>query len=184
MLLKRVLVLIWLVIGIVGSLISSEKLKQETPASGQVLSQESANANTDLYEVTKIVDGDTIRVKKNEQEVKVRLIGIDTPETVDPRKEVECYGVEAKEYLGKLLSGKSVKIETDPSQDTYDKYGRLLGYVYLNEELVNLKMIEGGYAHEYTYDLPYKFQAEFRSGEKVARENAIGLWSSATCPQS
>ena len=83
------------------------------------------------YAVTKVVDGDTIAVLMDGKKVTIRLIGMDTPETVDPRKPVQCFGIEASDKAKELLTGQAVEIEQDDSQDTYDKYGRLLAYVYL-----------------------------------------------------
>jgi micrococcal nuclease len=129
-----------------------------------------------------VSDGDTILVSKNCEPVKVRMIGIDTPETVDPRKPVQCFGKEASDYTKKHLQGKSVVIETDAEQDTYDKYGRLLGYVILEDGTnFNKTLIEEGYAHEYTYQTPYRYQKEFKEAEQSARENQRGLWNLETC---
>jgi micrococcal nuclease len=76
-----------------------------------------------------------------------------------------------------------VYLETDPSQDTVDKYGRTLAYVWVGGHLYNLDMIANGYAHEYTYYVPYRYQAEFKAAENNARTNELGLWSPTACPQ-
>ena len=137
---------------------------------------------TDLYSVAGIVDGDTIKINYNGKEETFRLIGMDTPETVDPRKPVQCFGKEASNKAKELLSGQKVRIETDPTQGELDKYGRRLAYIYREDGLFyNKYMIEQGYAHEYTYDTPYKYQTEFKAAEKYARENQLGLWSPNTC---
>ena len=135
-----------------------------------------------LYPVVKVVDGDTIAVLMNGKSVTIRLIGLDTPEVVDPRKPVQCFGQEASNEAKKLLAGKGVWLEQDPTQDTYDKYGRLLAYVFFPdgtnfEEL----MISGGYGHEYTYQIPYKYQKEFKAAENNAREEKKGLWADGVC---
>lgn len=135
-----------------------------------------------LYPVTKVVDGDTIEVLRDGEHVTVRLIGINTPEVVDPRRPVQCFGREASAEAHRILDEQSVSLETDPSQDTYDKYGRLLAYALLADgSLFNEHMIAGGFAHEYTYDLPYKYQAQFKAAEKAAREARRGLWAVETC---
>lgn len=127
--------------------------------------------------VTRVVDGDTIVVRENGEDYKVRLIGIDTPETVDPRKEVECFGKEASDKTTQLLEGQQVRLEKDFSQGDADTYGRLLRYVFLENDLhVNLELVKTGYAHEYTYDLPYLYQTEFQEAEQEAREQHLGLW--------
>ncbi|MCX6703459.1 MAG: thermonuclease family protein [Candidatus Zambryskibacteria bacterium] len=135
-----------------------------------------------FYLVTRVVDGDTIEVTKNGVKEKVRLLGINTPETVDPRKMVECFGKEASAHAKELLAGKQVKIVSDDSQTKYDKYGRLLAYVYTEEGLfVNKHMIEEGYAYEYTYNVPYIFQKEFKEAQKKAETEGRGLWGEGVC---
>jgi micrococcal nuclease len=132
--------------------------------------------------VVQVVDGDTIQVSKDCKPVTVRLIGINTPETVDPRRTVECFGHEASNRAKEILSNVDVKIETDPSQDTYDKYGRLLGYVIMQDGTnFNQKMIAEGYAYEYTYNTPYRYQKEFKEAQKSAQKEDLGLWAKNTC---
>ena len=81
-----------------------------------------------------------------------------------------------------LLEGKSVDIVLDPSQEQYDKYGRMLAYVYRTDGVfINAKMIDDGYAYEYTYIKPYEYQKEFRALEATARSAQRGLWSNSTC---
>ena len=142
----------------------------------------SASAITPLYPVERVVDGDTLAVEMNGKSVKVRLIGLDTPETVDPRKPVQCFGKEASAKAKELLTGKSIRLEKDASQGEYDKYGRLLAYVYLPDgTLFNKYMIAEGYGHEYTYNLPYKYQKEFKAAEVRARTEKKGLWADGAC---
>jgi micrococcal nuclease len=140
-------------------------------------------ASTPLYTVTQVVDGDTIRVSRTGAAPEtVRLIGIDTPEVVDPRQPVQCFGREASDHAKELLAGQQVRIEQDPTQDTRDKYGRLLAYVWLEDgTFFNEQMIADGYAKEYTYDHPYEYQAEFRAAEATARDAQLGLWAPDTC---
>jgi len=142
------------------------------------------------YPVVHVVDGDTIDVQKDGKKVRMRLIGIDTPEVVDPRKPVQCFGKEASQEMHTLVDGTSVRLETDPTQGLYDKYGRLLAYVYAPANvrpegiLINEYLIAQGYAHEYTYRLPYKYQAEFKAAEKAAHEAQTGLWAPNACANS
>jgi micrococcal nuclease len=128
------------------------------------------------YPVTRVVDGDTIKINYAGKTETVRLIGIDTPETVDPRKPVQCFGKEASDYLKSLLSGKSVQLEFDDSQGKRDKYNRLLAYIWLGGKSINLQMISEGFAFEYTYNLPYKYQKLFKAAQKSAGSQNIGLW--------
>lgn len=137
---------------------------------------------TGPYPVVDVVDGDTIKVLIDGERVTVRVIGIDTPETRDPRKPVQCFGREATARAEVLLDGREVRLTTDPTQDTYDRYDRLLAYVWLPDgRLFEWEMVAGGYAHEYTYDLPYRYQAELQDAERSARERGVGLWAPTTC---
>lgn len=134
------------------------------------------------YSVIKVVDGDTLAIDMGGIPTTLRLIGINTPETVDPRRAVECFGKEASSKAKALLSGARVRIERDPSQDVLDKYGRTLAYVFLEDGTnFNEYMIAEGYAYEYTYHLPYKYQAQFKVAERVAREEGRGLWADGVC---
>lgn len=130
------------------------------------------------YEVTKVADGDTFKIKVEGQTVTVRMLGIDTPETVDPRKQVQCFGKEASNKTKELLLKHSVTLQTDPTQGMTDKFNRVLAYVYIDDLFVNKYLIENGYAHEYTYNIPYEKQVEFKEAEKSAREGQKGLWGS------
>ncbi len=146
------------------------------------------SATSTLFHVVDVSDGDTIVISQGCKPVTVRLIGIDTPETVDPRKPVQCFGKEASDYTKTNLKGKNVTIETDETQDIHDKYGRLLGYVILEDELgnkinFNERLVEEGYAHEYTYKVPYKYQERFKTAESHARESQRGLWAMNVCSQ-
>lgn len=127
--------------------------------------------------VVRVIDGDTIVVEINGAQEKVRLIGVNTPETVNPRKQVECFGKEASAFVKNILSGQFVRLESDINQDDRDKYGRLLRFVFLEDGTpVNKKIIEEGYGHEYTYRAAYQYQAEFKTAERIAREGKRGLW--------
>lgn len=136
----------------------------------------------DLYQVVKVIDGDTISVKIDGKIEAVRLIGIDSPESVDPRKPVQCFGKEASDKAREILIGKKVSLEYDPTQGEKDKYKRLLRYVFLEDgQNFNKLMIESGYAHEYTYKTSYKYQKDFKLGEVGARERRLGLWGDDAC---
>jgi micrococcal nuclease len=129
-----------------------------------------------------VIDGDTLDVRLDSQVVRLRLIGINTPEVVDPRRPVECFGREASTKAHELLDGQTVMVEADPSQGDADRFGRLLRYVWLDDgRLFNREMIAQGYAFEYTYNLPYIYQAAFKQAERDAREAERGLWSSQAC---
>lgn len=151
---------------------------------GLVYSNKSLNsAAPDSYIVTKVVDGDTLEIERYGRTETVRLIGVDTPETVDPRKPVQCFGKEASEHSKNLLTAKQVKLEFDPVVGERDKYNRLLAYVWLDQNtLFNQLLIGDGYAHEYTYrSQTYKYQNEFKNAEAHAKQSGRGLWAEATC---
>lgn len=156
-------------------------VKTVTPVVSATLTPSPASQYT-YYSVTDVVDGDTIKISMNGSTETLRLIGMDTPETVDPRKPVQCFGKEASKKGKELLLNKKVRIEKDPTQGERDKYDRLLVYVYRDDGIFyNKLMIEQGYAHEYTYNTPYKYQSEFKSAQKSAEQNQLGLWSPTTC---
>ncbi len=139
----------------------------------------------EFLSVVKVVDGDTIDVMENGMKVRVRLIGINTPETVDPRRIVECFGKEASQKTKGLLSNGIVKLVGDLSQGDTDKYDRRLAYVFTSDgTFVNLELVKQGYAYEYTYRTPYKYQTEFREAERNAREAGRGLWAPGMCDTS
>lgn len=141
------------------------------------------NSSEKSNQIVKVVDGDTIKVTVDGKVETVRLLGIDTPEVVDPRKPVQCFGKQASEKTKELLTGKSVVLEADRTQGDRDKYGRLLRYIYLEDgTFINEVLIRQGYAHEYTYQSnPYKYQAQFREAEREAREQKRGLWADSSC---
>jgi micrococcal nuclease len=135
-----------------------------------------------FYTVTRVVDGDTLHVNIEGNDETVRLLGINTPETVDPRRPVQCFGKEASTRMKELAKGQIVRLEYDDSQSLRDAYNRLLAYVYLEDgEMLNRKMIAEGYAYEYTYMHPYKYQKEFREVQDLAKQSLRGLWSPDTC---
>jgi micrococcal nuclease len=118
-----------------------------------------------------VIDGDTIELDGGER---VRLIGVDTPETVDPRRPVEYFGKEASSFTRGLVQGKTVRLEFD--QETIDSYGRTLAYVYLEDgTLLNAEIIRRGYGHAYTR-FPFRYQGEFLALERQARAEDRGLW--------
>lgn len=132
--------------------------------------------------IDRVIDGDTVDIVIDGEVERFRLIGIDTPETVDPRKPIQCFGKEASQHLTELLSGQIVTIEPDESQGDVDKYDRNLAYLILADGTnVGEKMLSDGFAYEYTYGKPYAHQNNFKIAEQAARDNERGLWSSETC---
>lgn len=133
----------------------------------------SASASATLVKVTRVVDGDTIEIEGG---IKIRYIGINTPETVAPNKPVACFGHEASDKNKELVLGKGVRLEKDVSET--DKYGRLLRYVYLDNVMINNELVKQGFAQVSTYPPDVKYQNMFRQSQKYAKENNLGLWSS------
>ena len=136
-------------------------------------------ATGELYPVVSVADGDTITVAIAGVDERVRLIGIDAPELHAP---AECFAQESADHARDVLAGTSVRLVADPSQDDRDRYGRLLRYVFLPDGAnVNADLVAAGYAYEYTYDNPYRYQELFRADERSARSGGTGLWSASGC---
>jgi micrococcal nuclease len=121
--------------------------------------------------VVRVVDGDTLVLDGDER---VRLIGVDTPESVDPRRPVERYGKKASAFTRRLAEGKRARLAFDSERQ--DRYGRTLAYVYLEDgTFLNAEIIRQGYGHAYTR-FPFRYTEEFRGYEREAREHRRGLW--------
>jgi endonuclease YncB( thermonuclease family) len=135
-----------------------------------------------LFKVLHIVDGDTITIEHDGKKETIRLLGINTPESVAPMRPKECYGKEASNFLKNILESTYIDIEYDIHRKTVDIYGRTLAYIILDGKNINQKMIEEGYAFEYTYHKEiYTHQGDFRAAQKRAKERGLGLWSTTTC---
>jgi micrococcal nuclease len=125
----------------------------------------------DIVRVKRAVDGDTLLLTTGQR---VRLIGVDTPETKHPQKPVQYFGKEAYLFTKGMVEGREVRLEYDWQRR--DKYNRLLAYVYLLDgTFLNAEIIKQGYGFAYTR-FPFKYLEEFRRYEKEARENGKGLW--------
>lgn len=132
------------------------------------------------WRVTRVVDGDTVDVTRDRRTLTLRLIGIDTPETVHPTEPIECFGPESTDFASRRLLGEPVTLEFDPSQGRLDYYDRTLAYVWIGRTMFNRMAIRRGYALEYTYDDPYRWQREFVRAEAIARSERLGVWR---CPR-
>lgn len=125
--------------------------------------------------VERVVDGDTFVLASGDR---VRLIGIDTPETVHPSRGVEPYGKQASDFSKSLLTGKRVRLVYDVQ--ARDRYGRLLAYVYLSDgTFVNAELVKRGYAQVSTYPPNVKHQDTFVALQREARSANRGLWAAA-----
>jgi micrococcal nuclease len=145
------------------------------------------------YPIGRVVDGDTFEVNilgdgrnSGSRIITIRVLGINTPETVDPRRGVECYGPEASAEAKRVLNDHKVRLAFSPNRELKDKYGRYLAYAYLDNGLFyNEHMIEEGYAKEYTYGTAYSMQKEFRSIQAESKKANKGLWGTcAKLPKS
>ena len=143
---------------------------------GQLVAQTSHTSHT--HPVIRVVDGDTVVLSLDGVKTRIRLIGIDTPETVHPQKPVEHYGQEASTFLKNLLRGESVSLEYETEAATTDKYGRTLAYLYRAPDglFVNAEIVRQGYGHAYTR-FSFKYMEQFREYERIAREAGKGLWA-------
>jgi micrococcal nuclease len=128
-------------------------------------------ADLEIAMVVRVIDGDTVELSDGRR---VRYIGVDTPETVDPRRPVECFGKQAGEKNKELVEGKTVQLEKDVSE--IDRYGRLLRYVYVGELMINEFLVREGYAQVTTYPPDVKYQDRFNVAQEQAREQNLGLW--------
>lgn len=134
------------------------------------------------FQVKRVVDGDTfVYVNATGEDKTVRLLGVDTPETKDPRKPVQCFGKEASDETKSLIDGKIVKIASDPKADNLDRYQRELRYVYLPDgRMLNRILVTEGFAHA-TPEYPFSFKEEFVNLEKEANIAGKGLWNKSVC---
>jgi micrococcal nuclease len=135
--------------------------------------------------VDHVVDGDTVHLNcEVTGAITVRVIGIDTPETKDPRKPVQCFGPQASsEAKRRMPSGRKVRLTTDPTQSERDKYQRVLGYISIYGGDYGQEMIAAGFAREYTYSKrhPYQKRSQYRQAEARAKSHNLGLWGA--CPR-
>ena len=149
------------------------------PASGTPTDDPTATFRLNLTPatVTRVVDGDTIVVDIDGSEYKLRYIGINTPEVVDPRRPVECFGQEARDYNEELVLGRTVGLEKDVSET--DQFGRLLRYVWLGDEMVNATLVREGYAQASAYPPDVRYQDLLSSLQAEAAGEGRGLWGEA-----
>lgn len=163
--------------GILSALIAATAAVAFACSSG---SSRSPPSGSSLVPVTKVTDGDTIHVAYRGRDERVRLIGIDTPEVPWYGGKAECYGVEAGLYARARLSGKKVRLSFDVARR--DRYGRLLAYVYLGDELFNLTLIRLGYAMSDAVPPDTARAGDFAEAERLAKAAGRGLWRA--CPPS
>jgi len=191
---KYLILLLFLLFLFLGLVISKDKSVEQVPPEAKEeaviptavplptipQTQPLLSSERQKAQVVKVIDGDTIEIEGGSR---VRYIGIDTPETVDPRKPVQCFGREAAEKNKELVLGETVELENDVSET--DKYGRLLRYVYFGNPsidsgqaiFVNDYLVRQGLARASSYPPDIKYQEQLRQAEQEARENIRGLWA-------
>jgi micrococcal nuclease len=130
--------------------------------------------------VARVVDGDTVIVRSGTRTLDVRLLGIDTPETVDPRRPVGCYGPEASAYTKHLLTGRRVRLVYD--RELHDRYGRWLAYIYLERDgrpdlFVNARLVAAGYARTMSIPPNTAHAGDLSQLERTAALAGRGLWT-------
>lgn len=125
-------------------------------------------------EVLRVVDGDTIEVDLDGREEDVRLIGVDTPETVKPGEPVQCFGPQASEFAKSVLEDETVRLEFD--RELRDVYDRLLAYVFVEDRFVNAELIEGGFARTLEIEPNTSRAAQLARLEAAAGAAGRGLW--------
>ncbi len=124
--------------------------------------------------VERVVDGDTIRVRVEGRDEPVRLVGIDTPESVKPGEPVECYAKQASKFNERLVTGRRVRLRV--GRERTDRYGRLLAYVYAGDEFVNAALVRGGYARTLTIPPNIAHAGLFHRLARAAGRAGRGLW--------
>lgn len=133
--------------------------------------------SADVVEFNKCIDGDTFKVVLNGKIETVRLLAVDTPESVHPDKEKEYYADESSQFTCNMIrNAKRVELEYDSNSDKYDKYNRLLAWVFIDGELLQDEIIKNGYGRvAYLYD-DYKYTNILKQSELVAKNNHLGIW--------
>lgn len=166
------------IVGILSVAVFLASQYSNTPATFK----SSTEQNKSNFIVSRVIDGDTVELSNGER---IRYIGIDTPETVDPRKPIACFGKESSDKNKELVLGRTIYLEKD--LENKDKYGRLLRYVWLIDtqatssvsesvNFVNLELVREGYARVYTFPPNVRYYDQFLKAEKEAREMKRGLW--------
>lgn len=148
-----------------------------SPGLSQTALDQASKTQPGLYSIDHFVDGDTLAVSMNGTVEKVRMIGVDTPETHKPNSPVQCYGPAAAAYTKQTLDGKQIRLEADPENTNRDRYGRLLRYVYLPDgSLLQYKLLQEGYAFAYV-QFPFSKKADFVAAQQQAQDQKKGLWA-------
>lgn len=144
------------------------------PAANQQTEEPANSSALTTVDVLRVIDGDTIEVMYQGKTESVRLIGVDTPETVHPSKPVQPYGPEASAFTKSQLTGKQIGLEFDVEQR--DRYGRLLAYVWMENQMFNRTLVKEGYAQVATFPPNVRYVDDFVALQREARAADRGLW--------
>ncbi len=169
--------------------VSSATSTETNPSSEETLLRVENTSSTPTYPtnatVIHVADGDTLEAQMDgaSSTIKVRFLGVNTPETVDPRRAVECFGKEASAFTKQLLQGKRILLKEDPLADNIDKYGRSLRNVFLEDGTdVNALLVKEGYAYAYvSFPQDKRRKAELKRSQEEAKLAKRGLWKLETC---
>jgi len=172
-----------LLIGLVGLVVSQHRGAQKG-----VKQSDRQRYHDKMFKVVKVVDGDTFDldiadVTTGKSFTRIRLWGVDTPETKHPRKPVMYYGPEASKFVTETVLNQKVKVILEPFERTRGKYGRLLVYIYPEDgKMLNEELLEQGYAYaDYRFD--HILKKQFLDLQKQAQRKKIGLWELVTPEQ-
>ena len=143
-----------------------------------ILTTTNVKAETVKVKLKKCVDGDTARFVIDNEVKSTRFLAINTPEIKHGKKQAEAYGVEASKYTcKKLKNAKKIELEYDDNSDKTDKYGRVLAWVFVDEELLQDDLVKNGYAEvKYLYG-DYKYTSKLQKSEKKAKKEKLNMWS-------
>ena len=165
------------VIVVVLGVLAFQYINQTGPFQNNGANTSTGPHDSEKVHVSRVVDGDTfVAENDNNEQLKVRLIGVDTPETVKPNTPVQPYGKEASDYTKKHLTNKDVYLEYDKEKE--DRYGRTLAYVWLDDKtMYNEQLVKQGLAREKYYSPNGKYREAFEKSEDIAKEKKLNIWS-------
>jgi len=174
---RRFVTSVVVAIGALASSCTSPNSAGPTPVSTTTIASAGPTAgggSRDNALVTRVVDGDTVEARFSGRPLTVRLIGIDTPESVAPDQPVQCFALQASGYTTGRLEGARVRLQFD--LERIDPFGRTLAYVWLGDELFNETLVREGYASVTTYPPNVRYVDRFRAAQREARSHGRGVW--------
>lgn len=147
----------------------------------KIENKDSTETNKIKVELVSIVDGDTAKFKMNEENIIVRFLGVNTKETVDPKRGEEAWGKEASNFTKeKLENANKIELEFDSFAEEKDKYNRYLAWIWVDDKLLQNLLVESGLAENYMLQNNYKYAGMLQESEEIAKSNKLGIWSEET----